>query len=73
MQDCHPHRFRHTFAVNFLRNGGNAFELQMALGHTTLQMVQTYLALAQADPSTSSGQALDAAHRKASPVENWGL
>ena len=73
MQDCHPHRFRHTFAVNFLRNGGNAFELQMALGHTTLQtacpavlgMVQTYLALAQAD--------LDAAHRKASPVENWRL
>ena len=72
VQDCHPHRFRHTFAVNFLshreashRNGGNAFELQMALGHTTLQMVQTYLVLAQAD--------LDAAHRKASPVENWRL
>jgi integrase/recombinase XerD len=65
VQACHPHRFRHTFAVNFLRNGGNAFELQMALGHTTLQMVQTYLALAQAD--------LDAAHRKASPVENWRL
>ena len=48
-----------------MRNGGNAFELQMALGHTTLQMVQTYLVLAQAD--------LDAAHRKASPVENWRL
>jgi hypothetical protein len=30
-----------------------------------LGMVQTYLALAQAD--------LDAAHRKASPVENWRL
>jgi len=65
VNDCHPHRFRHTFAVNFLRNGGNAFELQMALGHTTLEMVQTYLSLAQTD--------LDAAHRKASPVENWRL
>ena len=57
VQDSHPHRFRHTFAVNFLRNGGNAFELQMALGHTTLDMGQTYLSLAQTDPSASSGQA----------------
>ena len=65
VKDCHPHRFRHTFAVKFLRNGGNAFELQMALGHTTLEMVQTYLSLAQTD--------LDAAHRKASPVEHWRL
>ena len=73
VSDCHPHRFRHTFAVNFLRNGGNAFGLQMALGHTTLQMVQTYLALAQADPSTALRTGLDAAHRKASPVENWRL
>jgi len=44
----------------------------MALGHTMLQMVQTYLALAQADPSTALSTSL-AAHRKASPVENWCL
>lgn len=65
VSDVHPHRFRHTFAVLFLRNGGNAFELQMALGHTSLNTVQIYLHLAQTD--------LDEAHREASPVAGWRL
>lgn len=60
-----PHDFRHTFAVNYLRNYPNIYTLQEMLGHTTLDMVKRYLAVSQND--------LTEAHRQASPVEKWGL
>jgi len=64
------HRFRHTFAVSFLRNGiaqggPNPWALQEMLGHSDMQTVKIYLRIAQAD--------VDTAHRSASPVENWRL
>lgn len=65
VDDAHPHRFRHTFAVTYLRNGGNPYTLQTIIGHTTMEMVKKYLALAQVD--------IEEAHRRASPVENWKL
>jgi len=63
--DVHPHRFRHTFAVNFIRNGGNAFALQKLLGHSDMATVLRYVRLAELD--------VREAVRKSSVVDHWDL
>jgi integrase len=40
------HDLRHTFASHFMKNGGNIYDLQKILGHTSLEMTQRYAHLA---------------------------
>ncbi|MBN1368300.1 MAG: tyrosine-type recombinase/integrase [Dehalococcoidales bacterium] len=60
-----PHTFRHTFALSYLRNGGDVFSLQRILGHSSLDVVRIYVNLAQSD--------VREAHRRCSPADHMCL
>ena len=59
---CSAHTFRHTFAKQYLMQGGDILSLQLILGHSSLEMVKVYVNLAMSDVSKQ--------HRKYSPVDN---
>jgi integrase/recombinase XerD len=58
----HPHTCRHTFSVQYLVNGGDAFSLQKILGHTSLEMTRKYVNMASGDVKEK--------HRRFSPMDN---
>ena len=60
------HRFRHTFAINFLRQDRNPFNLQYLLGHSDLRMVRHYV-------STLGMEDALRAHESASPADLLAL
>ena len=59
----HAHLCRHTFAINYLMNGGDIFSLREILGHTTLDMVNHYLHFTKSQ--------LTAQHHKYSPMDKF--
>jgi len=60
------HRFRHSFALSFLRADRNPFNLQYLLGHNSLEMVRRYTATLGMEDALK-------AHEKASPADLLNL
>lgn len=44
-QEFYPHCLRHSFATNWLRDGGDLENLRRAMGHASLNTTQKYLQL----------------------------
>jgi site-specific recombinase XerD len=65
VERLHAHLCRHTFATNYLINGGDVFSLQQILGHSTLEMVRHYVTLAASQVTVQ--------HRKFSPMDRMEL
>lgn len=57
-----PHTIRHTFAKYYLLNDGNVMTLQKILGHSTIEMVRSYINMTNKDILVQ--------HNKYSPINN---
>ena len=60
----YPHLFRHSFATQYLRNGGDEFTLQRILRHRTSVMTRRYVHVAMSDVVER--------HASASPLDRLG-
>jgi integrase/recombinase XerD len=65
IKSVHPHRLRHSFATDYLRNGGKMIALQELLGHSDLEMVRRYAKFVEADIAVD--------HAIASPADKLRL
>lgn len=59
---CSAHTLRHTFAKLSVMNGAGVFELQKILGHSTMEMVKTYVNLYSSE--------VNERHKEFSPLKN---
>lgn len=58
---CSPHTWRHTFATEYLRNGGTERGLMLIMGITTSRVLDRYVHLVETEFAARQ-------HRKASPL-----
>ena len=58
-----PHKFRYTFAKHYIKNGGDPFRLQKALGHSSMEIVRNYVEMFSTD--------VIEAHQQFSPADNY--
>jgi len=65
IERLHAHLCRHTFAVNYIMNGGDLYSLKEILGHTKFEMVNHYLHFTKSQ--------ITAQHRKYSPMDRLHL
>lgn len=63
--NARPSRFRHTYAVAFLKSGGKTRELRRLMGNVSAEMIRRYVKVAKAD--------LEEVEKQTSPVSNWRL
>ena len=61
--DLTPYDFRHLFATTYIRNGGDAFSLQMIMGHSKPNMTMVYVNLTATD--------LNVSHDKVNVIGNF--
>ena len=65
IERLHAHLCRHTFAINYIVNGGDLSSLKEILGHTTFEMVDHYLRFTRSQITSQ--------HRKYSPMDRLHL
>jgi site-specific recombinase XerD len=56
---CSPHTFRHTFAINYLKQGGDLYKLSRLLGHAGVSITENYLRSFNQRDARNGGSVLD--------------
>lgn len=63
IKNCHPHRMRRTFALEFLDGGGLPDDLRVLMGHSSQHILRTYVAQREQDRALRAHQQHDPADR----------